>query len=116
MDKQQTDCTSQGSIQGTTGINIIDDSNPTLPWFIERMTDDVWHFGLMLDSGVVLGISTIEKVTQTEAGELWLDCRMLTNDTCLAAGIKILTAPCPERSRVSVNASHVVWAFEIAST
>lgn len=74
-------------------------------WFTSRMMTDQWHFGLMLISGITIGISHIDSVSIDAAGHLWLDCEMLADNPGQAVGIKLLKAPCPERKRVSVNAS-----------
>lgn len=85
-------------------------------WFIGRMMDDRWRFGLMLNTGITLGVSHITNVTSDAAGNVWLDCEMLSDDPEQTASIKLLTAPCPERRHVSVNTAHIVAAFEIAFT
>lgn len=84
-------------------------------WFTSRMMDDVWSFGLMLATGVTIGISRIDGVSQDAEGTIWIDCRMLAADPGQAS-IAVQTAPCPERTRVSIAARHVVAAFELAST
>ncbi len=95
----------------------IDEASGILPaWFVYRMMDDEWHFGLMLSNGTTIGISKILEVSQDAAGDIWLDAEMLPHGCGDQTSLKILTAPCEERRRVSINARHVMFAFEIAST
>ena len=84
-------------------------------WFVGRMMDDVWYFGLMLTTGQTMGISNIRNVTKDKAGEIWIDAKMLDVDHGQYP-IDILTAPCSERLDISINARHIVGAFEIAYT
>ena len=42
-------------------------------WFIPRMMDDSWSFGLMLTTGVVVAIETINAVHQAADGSIWID-------------------------------------------
>ena len=84
-------------------------------WFVARMMDDVWQFGLMLTSGRTIGISQILNVTEDKAGNIWIDAVMLGRDPGQTS-IDILTAPCPERLNISINARHIVAVLEIAYT
>lgn len=85
-------------------------------WFTMQMMADGWQYGLMLSTGRTLGISRIIEVSQDAAGGIWIDALLLESDAGNQSSIDILTAPCPELRNVSINASHVVAAFEIAAT
>lgn len=93
-------------------------------WFIPRMMCDEWSFGLLLTSGVVLAITHISAVRQGVNGTVWLDVDMApSTDRLLPISsalqddlpIRIVGAP-TTRLAASVNAAHVIWAFELADT
>lgn len=91
--------------------------NTLLPaWFTERMMADAWNYGLLTVTGDILAISRINKITRDDAGNLWLDAEMLNYHVRGSDGehitSKILIAP-TERTNVSINASHIVAAFEL---
>jgi hypothetical protein len=82
-------------------------------WFIERMTSDVWSFGLLLETGHTLCIERIVAIRQGADGTIWIDVEMMTSPPL---GIsRFITAP-TSRTRASVQASKVVAAFELADT
>ena|SRR5690625_3500603 len=88
-------------------------------WFVPRMMTDSWCFGLMLTTGQTLCISSIMDVEQSADGTVWLDVLMLPrgdarNYQALCAG-PVMGAP-TSRLEASVNAAHVVAAFELADT
>ena len=85
-------------------------------WFTERMLCDMWSFGLLMITGDVIGIESITSITQDATGNLWLNATLL-KDSLLEdiGGRKILFAP-TSRLETSINASHVVAAFELADT
>jgi hypothetical protein len=96
------------------------DERPPLlpPWFAQRMIDDVWYFGLLLVTGHTLAISCIDKIWQDASGNVWLDVTMLERDDRLRRcfpDLEILDSP-TKRQIATVNASHVVAAFELADT
>lgn len=93
-------------------------------WFVGRMIDDEWSFGLLLVTGQMLAIAHIVDVRQAADGSIWLDVRMLDLDdvdslTRSFSGLKhwpkALGAP-TSRLQASVNAAQVVCAFDIADT
>jgi hypothetical protein len=86
-------------------------------WFVPRMTGDEWFFGLLLDTGVALAISHINRVHQSADNNIWLDVEMLTDVPFGAERLpmKMITAP-TSRLTASVNAAHIVCAFELADT
>ncbi len=85
-------------------------------WFVPRMADDEWTFCLLLSTGQGLIISSISSVNRATDGSIWLDVNMIDRTTW---GEKLpfqkIEAP-TSRKTASVNASHIVAAFEIADT
>jgi hypothetical protein len=82
--------------------------------FVPRMLDDVWFFGLLLDTGIVLAVSHIKAVHQARDGSLWLDVEMLTDAPLWAENLPIKTVTAPtSRLTASINDRHVVWAFDM---
>jgi hypothetical protein len=86
-------------------------------WFTGRMMSDCWGFGLMLKNGTVIAIECIDKVVQAKDGSLWLDVQLLdhTGNSDLDDD-NIFTAPHSDRPSASINASEVVFAFEICES
>jgi len=94
----------------------IDAAEKLLPaWFIPRMMDDVWHFGLLLVTGHVMAVGHIDRVRAGEDGTVWIDATMEHGAAWSHENLNFLEAP-TSRLKVSVNASHVVAAFELADT
>jgi hypothetical protein len=86
-------------------------------WFVERMMTDSWYFGLLLVTGQVLVIESIRDVRGTE-GNVWIDVTMYGKDgNHTFHEFKDLRWPCvyspTGRTEASVNAAHVVAAFEL---
>ena len=100
-------------------IENIRDSADILPaWFIPLMMDDEWTFGLLLATNDVLVIKSINRVTRAADGGIWIDVNMEPDKTTMGSasgGYSFLYAPC-ERMKASINAAHVVAAFELADT
>ncbi len=88
-------------------------------WFVPRMMDDEWYFGLLLVTGHTLAISNIQEIHQDAGGNLWLDVTMLREFpwTCNPAipTRKAMSAP-TSRLTASVAAASIVLAFELADT
>ena len=97
----------------------MEESARLLPtWFVPRMMDDVWSFGLLTNAGIILAVACIQDVRQAADGQIWLDAQLdSSSDTDALAkdGFKVLTAP-TSRTSVSINAAHILAAFEIAQT
>ncbi len=83
-------------------------------WFVARMMTDDWHFGLMLVTGKVLAISSIDRVFMGANDSIWMDVTLSEYDLSMK-GLDILNAP-TSRRKATVNAAHVVAAFELADT
>jgi hypothetical protein len=91
--------------------------NTLLPaWFTTRMMSEVWNYGLLTVTGDILAISRINNINRDEAGNLWLDAEMVNyhvrggDESRITS--KILVSP-TERTNVSINAAHIVAAFEL---
>ena len=84
-------------------------------WFVPRMMDGTWCFGLVLSTGRTLAIENIYDVHQAADGSLWIEVRMSANCGHIKdfGGHPVITAP-TARDHASINASHVVMAFELA--
>jgi hypothetical protein len=88
------------------------------------MMTDEWTFGLLLATGHVLVIDNISSVHQAADGSIWLDVRMHQKEKDrrlepelgeTPSNLNYLLAP-TERNDASINAAHVMAAFELAST
>jgi hypothetical protein len=93
-------------------------------WFMQRMMDDVWRCGLLLTTGVILAVESIDDLTQDVAGDLWIDVDLIPQETAYDLGARvskpyrafpILGAP-TSRTRATVRVAHIVAAFELADT
>jgi len=102
----------------------IDRAQAILPaWFVDRMMTDNWVFGLLLVTGQTLVIDNIQQI-RYGAGGTWIDATMHQDflGPRASAGMKtrhpwltLMTAP-TSRLKISINAEHVVAAFELADT
>ncbi len=85
-------------------------------WFTSRMMTDQWVFGLLTVTGQVIVISCIESIIRAADGTLWLDVEMHQQSIGVADPIfreKGFFAP-TSRTTASINANHIVAAFELA--
>lgn len=77
------------------------------PWFIERMSSDQWNFGLILSDGSRLEITSI--IGLQKLGEaLWIDVELAEKP--IREGWE--GSP-TSRTTASINAAHIVAAFEL---
>ena len=76
-------------------------------WFVSRMLTDSWGFGLMMSNGQTIPINSIHAVHQAADQSIWLDVELLTDQE------EIYWHPPATRLKASINASHVIAAFEI---
>jgi len=98
----------------------MDEAKSILPgWFSERIMQDVWAFGLLMSDGTIISIQAIEAINQASDGSIWLDVRLMDPSDGMAGWLKNvdkkLVAP-TDRLKASINASHVMAAFELANT
>ncbi|MCI5160603.1 MAG: hypothetical protein D3917_00965 [Candidatus Electrothrix sp. AX5] len=82
-------------------------------WFIPRMMDDVWQFGILLSTNEVLAVEHIDDVHQASNGDIWIDVTMCT-ETVEYHGLaqNIITSP-TSRPKASINTSHIIAALEL---
>lgn len=81
-------------------------------WFVDRMMTDTWWFGLMMSNGTVIGVHRILSVDQAADGTIWLTVELLSDTP---GDDRVFIAP-TTRLTASINASHVVAAYELADT
>jgi hypothetical protein len=81
-------------------------------WFVPRMMDDTWVFGLLLSTGKVLAIEHIDEVHRAADGSLWIDVDMCGDPVDAWAALHAPTS----RTRASVNVAHIVCALELSDT
>jgi hypothetical protein len=89
-------------------------------WFVSRMMGDCWSFALLTTTGQVILIDTIEAIHEAKDGGIWLDVILsqpgsFWHERLKEMKLQIITAP-TDRPTASINASHIVAAFEIADT
>lgn len=86
-------------------------------WFTQRMMSDVWSFGLLMITGDVIAIESISSITKDASSNLWLNAILLDSrfGQEVVNGHKLFLSP-TSRTKVSINSSHVVAAFELADT
>lgn len=83
-------------------------------WFVPRMMTDEWSFGLLLITGQILCLTHINSVHRAGDGSVWLDVEMMrAGDVWVPKNGFV--AP-TSRTWASVNAAHVIAAFELADT
>ena len=88
-------------------------------WFTSRMMNDQWSFGLLMITGDVIAVQSIASVKQDAGGNLWIDAILINSEEQLLPddinGHRIFAAP-TSRKDVTINASHIVAAFELGDT
>ena len=85
-------------------------------WFTERMMCDHWSFALLTVSGVTICIESIQKVVRASDGSIWLDVVLLEEGNPWTGKIENKLSAPTSRLEASVNASHIVAAYELADT
>lgn len=81
-------------------------------WYIDRMSQDYWGFGLLLASGDILAIERIDGVSDDHQ---WMEVTLLEKNGGPEEidGSPILYAALPDRKSASVRVDRVQAAFEI---
>jgi hypothetical protein len=84
-------------------------------WYIDRMANDNWGFGLLLNFGSILAIERIEGVS--DDGQ-WLEVSLLAQDgrPDQFNGHKVLYRIAGDRSSASVRVDQIQAAFEIETS
>jgi hypothetical protein len=85
-------------------------------WFVPRMTTDDWSFAFLMVNGDIIHFTHIEAVHASADG-IWLDIHLIQDKDLnpLALEGRQITAP-TSRTTASVNARHVMMAFETNDT
>jgi hypothetical protein len=85
-------------------------------WFITRMMTDDWSFAFLMVTGDLVHLTCIEAV-HLGADGIWLDVSLSERTDIQGKHIagRHIGAP-TERTRASINARHIVMAFETAYT
>ena len=95
----------------------IKEAEELLPaWFIRRMMDDVWHFGLLMSDGTLIGIQAIERVSVGADKSIWIDVRLKVDGSYLPPENKRVFIAPTSRETASINTAHIAAAFELADT
>lgn len=84
-------------------------------WFTERMMGDEWSYGLMTTAGVVICITSITALHLAADGSIWLDVNLISDEVPSMSGMTAFCAP-TSRTKASINASHIIAAFELTDT
>jgi hypothetical protein len=85
-------------------------------WFVARMMNDEWRFGLFLGGGFWVAIARIVDVKQDASGDIWIDALGLEEEDGLAikaAGGMPAVQVAKGRRMLSLNAKHVALAVEL---
>ena len=95
----------------------VEEATRLLPaWFVTRMMTDHWFFGLLTDTGIIIGVEHIRSVNLGADGLVWLDVTLLSEPPLQTPpGMNLLIAP-TDRTDASIAASHIVAVFELADT
>jgi hypothetical protein len=81
-------------------------------WYVNRMSQDYWGFGLLLASGELLGI---ERIIGVSDDRQWLEVELLDGSVGPKelGGLPITYTALPDRTRGSVRVDLVQAAFEL---
>jgi len=85
-------------------------------WFVPRMMEDVWQFGLLMSDGTVICIETILDVAQAVDNSIWIHVRLSGVEPFgIEKYPKLFKSP-TSRDDASINVCHIMAAFETADT
>ena len=102
-------------------------------WFVGRMMEDQWTFGLRMVDGSTIVITHIKAVTIAANGSIWLDVELVDRESWPSASARgfieaahdrkagathpvgFVQAMCERRS-ATINAAHVIMAYELSDT
>lgn len=85
-------------------------------WFVARMMNDEWRFGLFLGGGFWVAIARIVDVKKDASGDIWIDALGLEEEEGLVikeAGGMPAVQVAKGRRMLSLNAKHVALAVEL---
>lgn len=83
-------------------------------WFVPRMMQEDWVYGLIMASGSIIAVERVTAVRQAVDGSLWLDVRLAPADDYWSGNYdpSVFGAPSARR-HASINCTHVAAAFEL---
>lgn len=89
-------------------------------WFVARMMDDEWCFGLLLTTGQTLVITNINAVHQDARGDLWMDVWLADRERVAdlqrdGSWPNVMGAP-TSRLLASVRVDQIIAAIELWDT
>ena len=99
-------------------IGMISDAGKALEilpaWYMDRMMDERWWFGLHMTNGSVIAICNIEAIS--DDGK-WIDVELLTSDE-LPDDLKgkYVTAVVDDRRSASIQIDKIVMAYELVTS
>jgi hypothetical protein len=85
-------------------------------WFVARMMNDEWRFGLFLGGGFWVAIARIVDVKKDASGDIWIDALGLEEEEGLVikeSGGMPAVQVAKGRRMLSLNAKHVALAVEL---
>ena len=95
----------------------VEQASGLLPaWFVPRMMTDEWSFAFIMVNGDIVHLTHIEEV-HLGADGIWFDVRLAEHQNWQGPDLagRHITAP-TTRTMASINARHIVMAFETAYT
>ncbi|NES04587.1 MAG: hypothetical protein F6K22_18190 [Okeania sp. SIO2F4] len=97
-------------------------------WFIDRMMTDIWEFGLLLTTGQMIIIESINAVSIDVNQELWIEVSLQSENLfddddaqhfyghLYTENKKIIRGTDSQRSKANIKVSHIVAAFDVRSS
>jgi len=84
-------------------------------WWVERMMDDEWYFGLLTTDGSIIAFSNISNIS--DDGK-WLDITLMMKDELPENSEEksYITAVADDRRKASVQMDKVVMAYDIITS
>jgi len=100
--------------------NVVRDMEQSLwpSWLLRRAYDDVGLFGLLLTSGTILAIQSIDRIYTAADGSIWLDVTLadaLQVSDMVIGGRPVVGATC-KRLQASVALNSIMAGYELADT
>jgi len=118
MRKERVVRTRADSVEKIEGLEeLVKQASQVLPaWFVPRMMNDEWMFGLLLTTGNWLPLKRIARVFEGSTGDIWMDVEALPRFKLPGGqGESMSFVQVAEgRTMVSVATGQVVLAMELA--
>jgi hypothetical protein len=86
-----------------------------------RMTDDNWHFAIVLTSNIALYVEHVSTIRMGADKKLWIDAHLYSQTDAdshfwkFPPTIKLIGAP-TSRGEVSINVDQIMFMVEMADT